>query len=271
MVTDEIKEGMVMKLEIKNVVCGYGSNIIIRDTSMSIEKGDVLCLLGPNGVGKTTLFKSILGFLKLFDGEILLGGKNIVDWPRKLFAREVAYVPQVSNTPFPFKVIDVVLMGRNPYLGIFSSPGKRDQEIAEEAMSNLGVTGLKDKLYSEISGGEKQLVLIARALAQKPGFLVLDEPTANLDFGNQIKVLKEIRKLADQSLGIVMTTHYPDHVFICGTEVAMIKDGILHSIGSPEFMVTKETLKEIYGVNVSVENIELTNGYQTRICVPEVL
>lgn len=271
MAIDKIQEGMVVKLEIRGVVCGYGSTIVVSDASMEVERGDVLCLLGPNGVGKTTLFKSVLGFLKLIDGEILLNGKNIANWPRKLFAKEVAYVPQAHSTPFPFKVIDVILMGRTPYIGTFSSPGRKDRQVAEEVMENLGVLFLKDKLYTEISGGEKQLVLIARALAQQPKILILDEPTSNLDFGNQIKVLNQIKRLSKHNLGIIMTTHFPDHVFICGTKVAIIKDGVLHSIGRPEAIVTREILKEVYGVNVNVENIRFTNGYRAKVCVPEVV
>lgn len=270
MAFDKIQEGMVVKLKIKGVVCGYGTTVVVKNTSLEVVTGDVLCLLGPNGVGKTTLFKSILGFLNLIDGEILLDGKNILRWSRKVFAKEVAYVPQAHSTPFPFKVIDVVLMGRTPYIGTFSSPSEKDRRIVEDIMESLGVLFLKDKLYTEISGGEKQLVLIARALAQQPKILVMDEPTSNLDFGNQIKVLNQIKRLSKQNLGIIMTTHFPDHVFICGTKVAIIKDGLLHSIGNPETIVTREILKEVYGVNVNVENIRFNNGYKAKVCVPEV-
>ncbi|QTL97128.1 ATP-binding cassette domain-containing protein [Iocasia frigidifontis] len=260
-----------MKLELKDVVCGYGPNVIVKQASMGVAEGDVLCLLGPNGVGKTTLFKSILGFLKLLDGEILLGGKNIAGWSRKLFAREVAYVPQAHNTPFPFKVLDVILMGRTPYLRPFSAPGKEDRNLVKNIMASLDILALENKLYTEISGGEKQLVLIARALAQQAKILVMDEPTSNLDFGNQIKVLNQIRKLSRENLGIIMTTHFPDHVFICANKVAIIRDGFLHKIGNPETVVTRENLREVYGVNVSVENISFTSGYKAKVCVPEVV
>jgi iron complex transport system ATP-binding protein len=212
-----------MNLEVRNVSCGYGGKPIISGVTFTLASRDSLCLLGPNGVGKTTLFKTILGLLKPLAGEILLDNENIAGWSRRDFAMRVGYVPQVHTPPFPFKVIDVVVLGRTAHLAAFSSPGRKDREIAEGALATLGIAHLKERIYTEISGGERQLVLIARALAQKPELLIMDEPTANLDFGNQIRVLSEVKKLVREAdMGVIMTTHFPNHAFFSGSKVAVM-------------------------------------------------
>lgn len=154
---------MSVKLEVKNAVCGYGSNPIVKNISLDVETGDILCLLGPNGAGKTTLFRTVLGFLKIISGEILLNGVSIKNWSKKRMAKVLAYVPQVHSSPFPFNSLDVVVLGRTAHLGMFASPSKKDFGIAEEIMESLQISYLKEKAYTEISGGERQLVLIARA------------------------------------------------------------------------------------------------------------
>lgn len=170
-----------MRFEVRNASCGYGGAAILNDITLSVESGHILCLLGPNGVGKTTLFKSMLGFLKLLGGEILIDGENTSGWQARRLAQTVGYVPQVHTPPFPFTVLDVVAMGRIAHLGLFGTPGARDMQIAEENLEHLGISYLRDKIYTEISGGERQMVLIARALAQDPKILVMDEPKAVQD------------------------------------------------------------------------------------------
>lgn len=257
-----------MKLELKNVTCGYGLETIIHDISMEIESGEVLCILGPNGVGKTTLFKTILGFLKLQNGKILIDGKSIYDYKNKELAKLIGYVPQAHNPPFPFKVIDIVLMGRVCYVGLFSSPTKKDNDIALDALKTLDILYLKDKVYTEISGGEKQLVLIARALAQQPKMLVMDEPTANLDFGNQMRLLNHINKLVEKGIGVIMTSHFPNHVFLCATKVSVIKNGRLLKMGKPQQVITKENLKDIYGIDIEIINTDMGDNKYVSCCVP---
>jgi iron complex transport system ATP-binding protein len=257
-----------MNLEIKDIASGYGRKTIIKDITFEVSTGEALCLLGPNGVGKTTLFKTILGFIKPKKGSILLNGTSIFDYSSKDLAKLIGYVPQAHNPPFPFKVIDVVLMGRTAYLNNFSSPSKKDCQIAEEAMETLNITYLKDKIYTEISGGEKQLVLIARALAQEPKILIMDEPTSNLDYGNQIRVLEHINKLVKNGLGLIMTSHFPNHVFLCASKVVVIKNGRLFSKGKPEEVLTENNLTYIYGVDTKIIDVSVSKNQTSSFCVP---
>lgn len=257
-----------MKLEIKHASCGYGQKLVVEDLSIKLESGEILCLLGPNGVGKTTLFKTILGFLKLKGGQILLDGENVQGWSRRRLAKAMGYVPQAHTPPFPFKVIDVVVMGRTAHLGLIGSPSRVDLAIAEEALEILNVSFLKDRIYTEISGGERQMVLIARALAQQPKILVMDEPTSNLDFGNQIRVLEQINRLSRRGLGVIMTSHFPDHAFLCSTRVALMQRNNVFTIGSADEVITEENLKAAYGIAVKIINTVNETGEQIKACIP---
>ena len=175
-----------MKFEIKNLSCGYGKKLVVKEFSAELKDGEILCLLGPNGVGKTTVFKTILGFLKPFGGEILADGRNFFALNDKERAKIVSYVPQAHTPPFAFKVLDVVLMGRSPFIGTFENPSAKDVKIALQKLEMLGMSEFADKIYTDISGGERQMVLIARALAQKASTVMLDEPASNLDFGESM-------------------------------------------------------------------------------------
>ncbi|MDX9873235.1 MAG: ABC transporter ATP-binding protein [Clostridia bacterium] len=257
-----------MKLDLKNVSCGYGKRQIINNVCLSIHSGEILCLLGPNGVGKTTLFKSILGFLPLLEGEVLLNERPTRLWTQKALAKAIGYVPQAHDPPFPYKVFDVVLMGRTAHIGAFSAPSKEDRHIAEEALEIIGISYLKDKIYTEISGGERQMVLIARALTQTPEFLVLDEPTSNLDFGNQMCVLEQINKLAVKGLGVVMTSHFPNHAFLCATKAALIHRNSLITVGPVDEVVSEENLRSAYGVEVKITSAFNSKGECVKACIP---
>lgn len=257
-----------MKLELSHVACGYGKKTVLKEISVSVSSGQVLCLLGPNGVGKTTLFKTILGFLKLQHGAVLLDGENISGWSPKRFAQVVGYVPQAHTPPFPFKVLDVVTMGRTAHLGTFSAPGKADIAIAESTLDRLGIAFLRDRIYTEISGGERQMVLIARALAQQPKILIMDEPTSNLDYGNQVRVLEQVRRLASEEMGIVMTSHFPDQAFLCSATVALLQQNGRFLVGPAGEVVTEENLFAAYGVRVKVGSIPVDRGASVTACVP---
>jgi iron complex transport system ATP-binding protein len=256
-----------MKLELKRVVCGYGSRTVLRDISFSVREGEVLCLLGPNGVGKTTLFKTILGFLKLQGGEILLNGENIRQWSRERLAKAIGYVPQAHTPPFPFTVLDVVTMGRTAHLGAFASPSRPDVLVAERAIETLEIGYLRDRIYTELSGGERQMVLIARALTQEPEILVMDEPTSNLDFGNQVRVLERINELARNGFGIIMTSHFPDHAFLCSTQIVLLQKGNRVTVGRADEVITEANLAAAYGVATKI--IDVFNGREDiKVCVP---
>lgn len=257
-----------MRLEVKSAVCGYGTKKAVENISLSVQSGEILCLLGPNGVGKTTFLKSILGFLELLDGEILLNGVSIHRLPKRRLAKVVGYVPQAHTPPFPFTVLDVVLMGRTAHMGMFASPSIEDREIAEQALETLGISFLKDRIYTEISGGERQMVLIARALTQQPEILIMDEPTSNLDFGNHIRVLEQINKLSRKGLGVIMTSHFPNHAFLCSTKVALMQRNNVFTLGSVDEVVTEENLRAAYGIDVKITSMVNQFGQEIKTCVP---
>lgn len=254
-------------LEVRNITCGYKDRKVVDDISMEIDRGEVFCLLGPNGVGKTTFFKAMLGFMDIMDGSITLKGRDIRRMSYAEIARVVGYVPQSHTPPFPFTVREVVTMGRTSRISPFSSPSAHDRAVAEDAADSLGIGHLMDSVYTEISGGERQLALIARAIAQEPEVLVMDEPTSNLDFGNQIRVLKSINDLSAGGMGIIMTTHFPNHAFLSGDRVALMKGGRIIREGGPDTVITESNMKSVYGIDVRLTEIK-GRGYSIKSCVP---
>jgi ABC-type cobalamin/Fe3+-siderophores transport system ATPase subunit len=241
-----------MRLSVEDVTAGYGRKTVVHGISLAIESGEVLCLLGANGSGKTTLFKTILGLLRPSAGRVCIDGADIAHCSRVALARALGYVPQAHTPPFPFRVRDVVLMARSAHLRVFSSPGRRDVAVAEAALERLNILRLADELYTEVSGGERQLVLIARALTQESQILVLDEPTSSLDFGNQALVLRHIKELAAGGLGLLMTTHVPNQAFLCASRVALLKHGRMLALDRPEVALTQECLQEAYGTPLRI-------------------
>ena len=229
-----------MNIELDDVTCGYGNKVVIRGFTGVVPAGRVTCLLGPNGVGKSTLFKSTLGVQPLLGGTVRVGGRDIGRIAAYDRARLVGYVPQSQQNPFAFRVLDVVVMGRTARLGRFGSPGRSDRVTAWESLDSLGAADLANKAFGELSGGERQLVMIARALA------------SSLDFGNQVRVLREIRRLAESGIGVLMTTHAPDHASLCGGDVVLLRGGADHLAGSAEDVLTAANLGAAYGVDVEV-------------------
>ena len=250
--------------EVKNISFDYDGEVIFSDISFSIERGDVLCILGPNGTGKTTLIKCLNGLNEINSGEILINGEDIRALSFRQISKHVGYIPQSHVPSFPFKVFDVVLMGRAPYLNLTDSPKDEDKKIALDALKTLGIEGLKDKEYTNLSGGERQLVFLARVLCQKPDILILDEPTSHLDFGNQIKLLEIIDNLARSGLSIIMSSHFPDHAFLSSTKVAIMKNKKFIDFGTPDDVVTEENLKRAYSIDVKL--MELDD--KRKVCVP---
>jgi iron complex transport system ATP-binding protein len=242
---------MVSLLEVRDLAFGYPHHPVGHDVSLRLEPGEVLALLGPNGAGKTTLFRTILGWLPPAAGSILLAGEPLAGWSRARLARLLGYVPQAHARLFAFSVLDVVLMGRAAHLSPFGVPSRRDRETALEALAALGIVELAPRVFRELSGGERQLVLVARALAQEPRLLVMDEPTASLDFGNQIKVLDEVTELGRRGIAVLMSTHHPDHARRVASRVALLKRGRIVGEGAPDALLSVERLALLYDVDPS--------------------
>lgn len=255
-----------MILEVNRAGFAYpGAQDVFSDISFSLADREVLCILGPNGIGKSTLIRCLANLYLLCSGSIRLFGKEMAGLPQVEIAKKIGYVPQAHEIVFPFTVRDFILMGRAPHLTVFSSPGKGDCEIANEKMRLVGIEKIAGKPVNEISGGEYQLAVIARALTQEPAVLLLDEPTSHLDFGNQIRVLEIIDRLADRGLSVVMSSHFPDHAFLASNSVAIMKNGTFMAYGLAEEVVTEENLKQTYGVDVS---IAYSPHVARHICVP---
>ncbi|MCW4015184.1 MAG: ABC transporter ATP-binding protein, partial [Candidatus Bathyarchaeota archaeon] len=201
-------------LNIKKAEFTYdGKNNVFEDITFSVNKGDVLCILGPNGSGKTTLIKCITNILQLTKGEIILNDKDALSLNRKELSKKIGYLPQTHSALFPFTVLDVAVMGRAPHLKMTSTPTETDYKIAKANLDRLGISHLANRPYTKISGGQRQLALIAMVLTQEPEILLLDEPTAHLDFGNQVRLLELIEKMSKTGLAVIFTSHFPDHAF----------------------------------------------------------
>jgi iron complex transport system ATP-binding protein len=235
---------------------GYRDRVVGRALDVSLAQNEVLALLGPNGSGKTTLLKTLLGILAPLAGEALIDGKPIATYSAPARARRIAYVPQAHVPTFAFTVETVVLMGRTAHGNLFSAPSAADRLVAGRALERFGIAALKERPYTMISGGERQLVLLARALAQEPQFIVLDEPTASLDFGNQGKVMREIRALAAAGHGVLFTTHDPNHALRAADRAFLIRDGQCVAEGGVRAVLTRARLEDLYGAPVEM----LTDG-----------
>ncbi|KNZ40369.1 ABC transporter ATP-binding protein [Acetobacterium bakii] len=255
-----------MLLKVENLCCGYKKEVIVENVSFNLSEGEILFLFGPNGVGKTTFFKTLLGLLKAIDGKIIFGDQRMEDMSRQSLAKKMAYVPQAHQMAFAFNVIDVVVMGRIAHMGKNARPENHDYQKAWEALEILKISHLGERHYTQISGGERQMVLIARALTQDAPILIMDEPTSNLDFGNQMKVMEHIGRLRDDNYAIVITTHSPDQVLHYGDQVMVFHKGNLTKIGNPQEIMTSQLLKDIYDVDVKISTGK--KQLLSSICVP---
>ncbi|MBE1237372.1 ABC transporter ATP-binding protein [Phaeovibrio sulfidiphilus] len=246
-------------MDLRALCLGYGKREIGRDITLSIGAGEIVCLLGPNGCGKTTLLKTILGLLPPLEGTLHVNGAPLAAWTRRELARFTGYVPQAHAAVFPFRVEDVVLMGRTAHVGLFGAPGPADRAVARDCLARLGILPLAGRNYMHLSGGERQLVIIARALAQEPAVLVMDEPTASLDFANQIRVLEHMRGLRNRGLSILFTTHQPEHAARTADRVVLMRDGRILGLGAPRDIMTPESLGRLYGLSQETvaENLRL--------------
>jgi iron complex transport system ATP-binding protein len=259
-----------MGIEFKDVAFSYAQGQdVFEGISLKSIDNEILVILGPNGCGKTTLLKCAAGFLKPREGLVLLDGKDMASLGRKEVAGRVGYIGQEHGEGFAYSVMEFVVMGRTPYLNIFSSPGRKDYDIAAEALDSVGISNLTDKRYTELSGGERQLVLIARVLAQQPSILLLDEPTSHLDLKNQTVVLRLVKKLAMGGLSVIMTSHFPNHALTFAGHTAIMHKGSFITYGPSEEVVNEETLGKAYGTNIRVYKLkDPIDGTELRLCAP---
>jgi iron complex transport system ATP-binding protein len=256
-----------MTLDVKDLAFAYEARNVLGGLSFRAREGEILCVLGPNGAGKSTLLRCILGLLDGYDGLIAVDGTSIRSLSRRELARKIAYVPQSPAQGFDYSALDTVLMGATSRLGPFGTPSARDKSMALELLGGLGIEHLAGRGCMKLSGGERQLVLIARALAQRAGILIMDEPTANLDYGNQVRVMQRISELAKRGYTIVLTTHNPEHaLFFASRAIAMAAGRIVAEGGARE-VLTEEVLEAIYGLAVRMYPLgEDSDGI--RVCVP---
>lgn len=241
-----------------------GKRQILNNVSFSIEKGQLVTLLGPNGVGKSTLLNCITGLLKPQRGKVLLNGKDIFSLSRKSVAREIAYVPQKNIVPFDYLVKEFVVMGRTSHLGILTTPSEHDYKLVDDALLKLGIADLSERQINELSGGEQQKAYIARALVQEPALVILDEPTAALDIGNQIRVLNLIKELLGLGFAVIQTTHNPDHCMMLGGKVAILDECGALETGICKDIITEERLRKVYNADVKLAYIP---EIQRKACV----
>jgi iron complex transport system ATP-binding protein len=235
-----------------DLTIGYADHTVGRGLNVALSTGEVLALLGPNGGGKTTLLKTLLGLLAPQAGEVRLGGRPLASYSSRERARLVAYVPQSHFTTFAFSVEAIVLMGRTAHGNLFSRPNAADRTIAARALERFGIAHLRERPYTMISGGERQLALLARALAQEPQFIVLDEPTASLDFGNQGRVMREIQELKAAGHGVLFTTHDPNHAMRAADRVYLLRQGERIAEGTSGAILDRLQLEALYGAPVEL-------------------
>ena len=252
---------MAKIIEVNNASFAYhGKDYIWEDVNLSVEQGDSVCILGANGCGKTTLFNCIAGNFQLAKGNIMIAGKPIDSYSVTELAKTIGIVYQEHSVAFPYASLEVVRMGRTPYLGMFQTPGQADTDMAYAIMEEMGIAHLAEKPYSRISGGQRQLVLIARTLCQNPKAILFDEPTSHLDFRNQALVMKTLRNLSAKGMTIIMTSQSPAHAWqISNKTVLMGNKGIIAQ-GPPQEVMTGENLEKTYGVKVKIHQSEADNN-----------
>ena len=247
-------------LEVKNLSFSYGGRRILQDVSLSAENGQIVSILGSNGVGKSTLFKCILGILPDYSGTVTVEGRDSRSMSVREIAQKIAYIPQMSASAFNYSVEDIVLMGTTASLHSMRSPGREELRRAEEAMERMGIRDLRQRCFHHLSGGERQLTVIARALAQQAHILLLDEPASALDFGNQMRILREARNLAQDGYLVLQTTHDPERAYMFSDRMIALKDGRVFAQGTPTEVLTEENIRELYGVDT-----RLTSIYDDRV------
>ena len=256
-----------MTIAARALAFGYPGRPVGRGLDVALAQGEVLCVLGPNGSGKTTLFRTLLGLLPALGGMVSVDGRDLATLSRAEIARRVAYVPQASGDYFDWSLLEMVEMGRTAHRSAFARPGKRDRDIAMASLERLGIAALAQRPVGEVSGGERQLAIIARALATEARVLVMDEPTANLDFANQSRVLGEVARLGAAGIAVLLCTHDPDHAFQVADRALLLRAGESIALDAVGMALTAENLTRLYGVAVDVVEAQTSAGPR-RLAIP---
>lgn len=260
--------GIKPLIRLEGVSFGYTRKTVLNDINLSIAEGEIVVMLGPNGCGKSTLIKIMLGLLRPTRGSIFFKGRNIMQVSARHLAKQIAYVPQMHNSTFPYTVMDVVLMGRIPHRTFFLFRySTTDVNTARDALERLSIAHLAKRAYTEISGGERQLTLIARALAQGARAFIMDEPASGLDYGNQLRLLDQIIKLSREGYTFIKSTHSPEHALWIADRTVMIKNGAIVADGTCVEVVNAENLYNLYNARVSV--LKLNGSF--NVCVPRTI
>lgn len=253
---------------------GYNERDVLQDISFQLQRGEILFLLGPNGCGKTTMLDCVLGFLKPRQGGVYLNGSNIKGIKAEQLARQMAYVPQSHEKTFPYTVMDIVLMGRASYIGAFACPSRQDTAIVLETLQMLGIYHLKDRPYTQLSGGEGQLVMIARALVQKTDLIVMDEPTSHLDFKHEMVIMETIVDLVKETgISILIASHFPNHAFYFENNklpcrVALMDDHKFLDLGTASEVLTEDNLRKTYNINARLVSCTIDDNHQVNQIIP---
>jgi len=251
--------------EAQDLAFAYNGTPVLGRVSFAVRPGSLVCLLGPNGCGKTTLLRLMLGLLAPTGGRLLLAGRKACAMPRREMARRAAYVPQLRQTAFAYTALEMVLMGRTALSPFWGRPGARDREIALAALDRFPIAHLADVPTTRLSGGQRQLTILARAVAQQAQALILDEPMTGLDFGHQARFLEILKELCAEGRTCVMSTHFPDHALWVADHVLLLRNGRVAADGAPGDVVTGEHLGRLYDTAISVYPL----GDVLRVCVPD--
>ena len=267
MATDLKATGTLPIMEIENLSFSYGETQILKNVNFRAYEKQMVALIGPNGAGKSTLFKCILKFLKDYKGNIYLEGTDMRQMSRPEIAKKIAYIPQTTVPVFNYTVLDIVLMGLTGGLRLLESPKAQHVAKAEQVLEDLGIMHLRDRGFGRISGGERQLVLLARAIIQDAKILVMDEPTANLDYGNQFRVMERISRLVEDGYTVILSTHNPEHALLFAQTAFVLQDGEVKASGPSREVLTEELMQKLYDVEVRLLDTEF-HGEEAKVCVP---
>lgn len=261
-------------IKVERASFDYSGIPVFENIDLELRKGEILCLFGPNGCGKTTLIDNILGHHHLRNGRILVDGVDQRDYSRRELAKKIAYVPQIHEKTFPYSVMEVVVMGRTPHCNGLSSPGKEDYKIAERALDLIGISHLKERIYTKISGGETQLVILARALAQEAPVIIMDEPASHLDFRHELVLLETVADLVkSKGLSIIMSTHSPNHAFYfenraLPVRVALMNEKRFVATGTPGEVLSENKMREVFSIDSKLITEKTADNGSAKYIIP---